>query len=58
MPFEEFVRRVAEREGVELEDARDHARGVFETLREALGTEFFDVTVQLPGEYLSELARR
>jgi uncharacterized protein (DUF2267 family) len=57
MPFEEFLRRVAEREGVGSDDARDHARIVLATLREAVGDdEFFDVTVQLPPEYAPVLA--
>jgi uncharacterized protein (DUF2267 family) len=52
MSVDEFVRRVAEREGVSEEDARDHIRAVFVTLREAVGDdEFFDVTVQLPADY-------
>ncbi|WP_285781187.1 DUF2267 domain-containing protein [Microbispora sp. NBRC 16548] len=52
MPLEEFLRRVAEREGVPVDRAREHAAAVFATLREAVTTkEFFDVTVQLPDEY-------
>jgi uncharacterized protein (DUF2267 family) len=51
MRLEEFLRRVAEREGVAPEQAREHAQAVFATLREAVGEEFFDVTVQLSGEY-------
>jgi uncharacterized protein (DUF2267 family) len=59
MSLDDFVRRVAEREGVSLDEAREHARAVFVTLREAIGDEeFFDVTVQLPQEYVKELARR
>jgi uncharacterized protein (DUF2267 family) len=58
MPFEEFLRRVAEREGASPEEAREHARAVFVTLREAVGDdEFFDVTAELPDEYVRELAR-
>jgi uncharacterized protein (DUF2267 family) len=58
MSLDEFVHRVAEREGVSLEEARDHARAVFLTLREAVGDkEFFDIAVQLPDEYLTALAR-
>jgi uncharacterized protein (DUF2267 family) len=57
MSVEDFVRRVAECEGVDPIHARAHARAVFVTLREAVGDdEFFDVTVQLPDEYLSALA--
>jgi uncharacterized protein (DUF2267 family) len=48
MSLERFVDRVAEREGVPPEQARTHARAVFTTLREAVGEELYDVTVQLP----------
>jgi uncharacterized protein (DUF2267 family) len=50
----EFVRRVAEREGADLYEARDHERAVMGTLREAIGSDdFVDVTVELPREYES-----
>jgi uncharacterized protein (DUF2267 family) len=56
--LDEFVHRVAEREGVTRDEARDHARAVFAALREALpGKEFFDVTDQLPDDYAVLLAR-
>jgi len=56
--FEEFVRRVAEREGVPEDEAREHARAVFETLRDAVGErEFLDVSAQLPLEYTAVAAR-
>jgi uncharacterized protein (DUF2267 family) len=58
MSFEEFVRRVAEREGVSFDSAREHVGAVLSTLRDALGEEFYDVTSQLPDEYLGVLARR
>jgi uncharacterized protein (DUF2267 family) len=49
---DEFLRRVAEREGVDVETAERHARAVFATLREAVGDEkYLDVTVQLPPDY-------
>jgi uncharacterized protein (DUF2267 family) len=52
MSLDEFVRRVAEREGVTPAEAREHARAVFATLREAVGEhEFFDVVAQLPYGY-------
>jgi uncharacterized protein (DUF2267 family) len=52
MPLDEFVDRVAEREGVDHEQAREHARAVLSTLREVIpDREVFDVTVQLPDEY-------
>jgi uncharacterized protein (DUF2267 family) len=58
MKLEEFVRRVAQREGVDEETAREHTRGVFETLREAIGDrEFLDVTAQLPAAYAEVGAR-
>jgi uncharacterized protein (DUF2267 family) len=51
MSLERFVGRVAEREGVPPEQARAHARAVLATVREAVGEEFYDVTVQLSPEY-------
>jgi uncharacterized protein (DUF2267 family) len=53
MPLEEFLRHVAEREGTPRQDeAREHARAVFETLREALTREeFYDLSAQLPSDY-------
>ncbi|HEV7906629.1 MAG TPA: DUF2267 domain-containing protein [Pseudonocardiaceae bacterium] len=52
MSLDDFVRRVAEREGVPPDQAREHARAVFATLREAVtDKEFSDVTSQLPDEY-------
>jgi uncharacterized protein (DUF2267 family) len=57
LSLDEFVRRVAEREGTDPFTARDHIRAVFLTLREAVGDdEFFDVTVQLPRDYVDTLA--
>jgi uncharacterized protein (DUF2267 family) len=57
MSLDEFLQRVAEREGVTPDEAREHARAVFLTLREAVGDgELFDVTSQLPDEYVRELA--
>ncbi|MEH1102231.1 DUF2267 domain-containing protein [Micromonospora sp. CPCC 205561] len=48
----EFVARVALRAGVAEPAARDAARAVFVTLREAVsGGEFDDVVVQLPRDY-------
>lgn len=58
IPLEKFVQRVAERDGASAAEAREHARAVFLTLREAVGDrEFYDVTVQLPDEYVAALAR-
>jgi uncharacterized protein (DUF2267 family) len=52
MSVDEFVDRVAEREGIPLEQAQDHARAVLATLREALpDAEFRDIDAQLPAEY-------
>lgn len=53
-PFglDEFYRRVAEREGTDLEEARRHARAVMAVLRKAVTAgEFDDVLAQLPKEY-------
>jgi uncharacterized protein (DUF2267 family) len=50
--LDEFVARVAEREGVEYEQALDHARAVFAALRETLtDKEFSDVLAELPRAY-------
>jgi len=58
MPLAEFLQRVAEREGADLDDAglfeetARHARALFATLAEAVSDkEWFDATVELPDEY-------
>jgi uncharacterized protein (DUF2267 family) len=52
MTLERFLSRIAELEDVDPFEAREHARAVFATLREAVGDEeYFDVTVQLPPDY-------
>jgi uncharacterized protein (DUF2267 family) len=58
MPLEEFLQRVAVREGADvdevelLEEISEHARAVFATLAEAVSTEeWLDVTVELPEDY-------
>jgi uncharacterized protein (DUF2267 family) len=58
MPLEEFLRRVAAREGADVDEAdlyeeiTEHARAVFATLAEAVSIkEWFDVIVELPEEY-------
>jgi uncharacterized protein (DUF2267 family) len=52
MSLDEFVRRVAEREGVSPLTAREHTGAVLATLRELLGdAEWRDVTAQLPSDY-------
>jgi uncharacterized protein (DUF2267 family) len=58
MPLDECLHLVAEREGVTPDEAREHTRAVFATLREA-GTpkEWSDVTAQLPDEYTAVFAR-
>jgi uncharacterized protein (DUF2267 family) len=59
MSFDAFVDRVAERADTNLEQARDYVRAVLLTLRDAVGDdEYFDVTVQLPDDYLAALAQR
>ena len=58
MSLDDFLRRIAEREGVTPTEAREHARAVFATLREAVGDkEFHDVSAQLPLEYAAVEAR-
>jgi uncharacterized protein (DUF2267 family) len=52
MDLDAFLARIAEREGVPVEQARRHARAVLLTLHEAVGDdEFFDVTSELPPDY-------
>jgi uncharacterized protein (DUF2267 family) len=59
MPLEKFVARVAEREGVDRDMARDHTRAVFAALREALpDKEFHDLDSQLGSDYDGLLAHR
>jgi uncharacterized protein (DUF2267 family) len=57
MSLKDFVDAVAEREGVPPADAREHARTVLGTLREAVSDkEFADTVAQLPDEYRALLA--
>jgi uncharacterized protein (DUF2267 family) len=58
MSLDEFVRRIAEREGVVPGEAHEHARAVLATLREAVSRkEWLDVLAQLPEEYAAVSAR-
>jgi uncharacterized protein (DUF2267 family) len=58
MSLDQFVERIAEREGVSLVVAHEHARAVFATLREALpDKEWRDVLAQLPDDYAALRAR-
>jgi uncharacterized protein (DUF2267 family) len=52
LSLDDFLRLVAEREGVTIDEAREHARAVFATLRDAVGEqEFLDISAQLPVEF-------
>ncbi|MBV8951746.1 MAG: DUF2267 domain-containing protein [Actinobacteria bacterium] len=51
MSMDEFVRRVAARERVPVDEAAEHVRAVFVELIDVIGEEFFDVRSQLPPEY-------
>ena len=52
MSLEQFLARVAHREGITGDEAREHAAAVFATLREAIPERhLLDVTAQLPVEY-------
>jgi uncharacterized protein (DUF2267 family) len=56
MSLDEFIRRVAEREGVATEDALDHAQAVFTTLREVIpDKEWADLLAELPRGYAEAL---
>lgn len=59
-PFDvdEFLRRVAEREGVDVETAERHTRAVFEALRRTLTPdEFEDMVAELPKDFAPPVAR-
>jgi uncharacterized protein (DUF2267 family) len=54
MSLDDFVRRVADEEGVGLDQATEHARAVLTTLHEAIPEdEWLDVTAQLPADYVA-----
>jgi uncharacterized protein (DUF2267 family) len=54
--LEEFVERVAEREGVAFEDAVEHARAVFTVLRDVISdNEWSDLLAELPRAYAETL---
>jgi len=56
MSLDEFMRRVAEREGVDCTQALEHAGAVFRTLRDAVpDKEFSELLDQLPRAYQEEL---
>jgi uncharacterized protein (DUF2267 family) len=57
MTLVEFLERIADRAGVTLDEARDHARAVFLALRDLVGDdELFDVVVELPSDYVETLS--
>ena len=65
MPLDEFLRRVAAREGADVDEAglmvrvSEDVRAVFATLAEAVSAkEWFDVTAELPAEYGSVIPPR
>jgi uncharacterized protein (DUF2267 family) len=52
MSLDEFLKLVADREGVSREEAREHARAVLATLREAISEkEFSHITAHLSSEF-------
>ncbi|MHA6795518.1 DUF2267 domain-containing protein [Pseudonocardia bannensis] len=51
MTVQDFAFRVADRAGVSVEQAAREIPAVFAVLRQDVGDEFFDVTVQLPEDY-------
>jgi uncharacterized protein (DUF2267 family) len=56
LSLDEFIERIAEREGVSYEQALDHARAVFAALRETLtDKEFSDLLSELPRGYYEAL---
>jgi uncharacterized protein (DUF2267 family) len=57
LSLDEFLQRIAEREGVSPAVARLHAHAVLATLREVAGPEFHDVLSELPEDYRTLLGR-
>ena len=52
MSLDEFLERVANREGVERDEAEHHSRAVFAALREVVSAkEIHDVESELPADY-------
>jgi uncharacterized protein (DUF2267 family) len=54
---DEFLRRVADREGVDIGEAERHVHAVFDVLRYVLEAEFDDVVAELPKDFASLLDR-
>jgi uncharacterized protein (DUF2267 family) len=58
MKLDAFLRRVAQREGISVDRAREHVAAVLRTLQEAIGgQEFLDVTAQLSDDYIALVGR-
>jgi uncharacterized protein (DUF2267 family) len=52
MSLDEFIERVADREGTDYERALEHAHAVFAALRDTLtDREFSDLLAELPKSY-------
>jgi uncharacterized protein (DUF2267 family) len=59
LSLDEFVREIADLEGVDPDTARRHARAVFSTLRTVIGTtEYRDIFSEVPDEYAVLLGPR
>jgi uncharacterized protein (DUF2267 family) len=59
--YDEFLRRVAAREGVDTTTAERHARAVFQALGQVAGDEVSDMAAELPQDFapvISEAQRR
>jgi uncharacterized protein (DUF2267 family) len=57
MTSDEFIATVADREGVDLDEAERHSRAVFAALRAVVsGREFSDMAAQLSPDYAPLLA--
>ena len=58
LSLEQFLHAIAEREGATPEEAHEHARAVFATLREAVTKkQLADISAQLPDDYAALMAR-
>jgi uncharacterized protein (DUF2267 family) len=54
---DEFLRRVAEREGVDIDEAERHVHAVFDVLRFVIEDEFDDMVAELPKDFAPLLDR-
>ena len=56
MSIDQFLTRIADREGVDRAEAEEHPRAVLTALDELIGDQFEHIRSQLPAEYAPLLA--